>query len=878
MSEKRKIFIMNGTHWDREWYYPFQWFRFSLAATLDSILEIMARDPDFRFVFDGQTIVLEDYLEIRPEKRAEIELRVKEGRLRIGPWYVMPDENLVSGESLVHNLLRGNRICHEFGVEPMRDGYVVDCFGHTAQMAQIFSGFGLVHATLGRGANRKNTPAHFIWQAPDGTKLPAFKLADRDGYGILTMLAWYMPKDPAEVESKLKSMVDEEFGRSEVPVVFLLDAHDHRRPNEIDKNVIIPTLKKLYPDAEVALLDPDELPGIIADKLDTLPVRTGELLDTGLTDEPYFHVIANVLSSRPDLKRANDRVQTLLEKWASPLQAIDREMARVKAGPCNDTKPFLDVAWRYLIQNHPHDSICGCSIDEVHRGMHYRFEQSEHICTRFKEFTVGSASADCVERERGELAVAVWNPMPYPVHRVVKVKLVFDKDFPTWGEPFGYEKLNKFEIRDKDGREIPYNLLSQKMESIDGNVATVAFEADLAPLGATAFTVARSEKAATRYFAHLSTTPASADNGIIGLYIMPDGRITLVDRKTDQAYPDLLTFYDDADAGDGWYNVTPAANRRILSDGAPTNIEIVTDGPAMCTFRITKTMTVPRELLRGDGRLTSFFRSSDNVEMKIVSDVTLCAGENRVHIKTTVYNNAMDHRLRVRFPTNVSPETDYTAEVPFCFVTRRSGCDPETEHWMEADRGDKPTSGIVIRREGDRGLAIASHYGIHEVIGRDDRDASIDMTLFRAFRQTVITDFSPEAEGQVQGKQEYEFDVMPVSANMSLTEIKRTLDSDIAGVDACMKWGEPNDGVSFLEVSGGAVYSTMKATEKGEGVAVRLFALDEETSSSLKFAKPVKYAALCDLKEDVIEELPVEDGRVTLKLTPWKIATVKVSF
>ena len=93
-----------------------------------------------------------------------------------------------------------------------------------------------------------------------------------------------------------------------------------------------------------------------------------------------------------------------------------------------------------------------------------------------------------------------------------------------------------------------------------------------------------------------------------------------------------------------------------------------------------------------------------------------------------------------------------------------------------------------------------------------------------------------------------------------------------------MKWGEPTDGLSFLEVSGGGVYSTMKATEKGEGVAVRLFALDEETTSTLKFAKPVTYASLCDLKEDEIEELPIENGCVTVKLTPWKIGTVKVRF
>ncbi|MBQ7714612.1 MAG: hypothetical protein IJT70_01950 [Clostridia bacterium] len=878
MPEQRKIYVMNGTHWDREWYYPFQWFRFSLAATLDSVLEIMRRDKDFRFVFDGQTIVLEDYYEIRPEKRAEVEERVKEGRLRIGPWYVMPDENLVSGESLVENLLRGRRICFDHGVEPMKDGYVVDCFGHTAQMAQIFSGFGLVHATLGRGANRLNTPAHFIWRAPDGTSLPAFKLSDRDGYGILTMLAWYMPDDEAEVERRLREMVDSEFERSDVPIVFLVDAHDHRRPNEIDKNVIVPTLKKLYPDAEVGFLDPDELPDLVEKEGEELPVRTGELLDTGITDEPYFHVIANVLSSRPDLKRRNDQVQTILEKWASPLQAIDREMASVKAGPCSDTKPFLDVAWKYLIQNQPHDSICGCSIDEVHRGMHFRFDQADQIARRFKEFTVDSASWDSVVRERGELAVAVWNPLPYKVRRVVTVNITFDKDFPTWGEPFGYEKLNKFEIRDKNGREIPYNILSQKMESVDGNVATVAFEADLAPLGATAYSVVKSDKAATRYFDRLTKSPVTADNGIVALEIAPDGSIKLTDHSTGEVYPDLLTFYDDADAGDGWYNVTPAANRRILSNGAPTQIDVVTDGPALCTFRITKTMTVPRELSRGDGRMTSFTRSRDSVEMKIVSDVTLCAGENRVHVKTTVFNNAMDHRLRVRFPTGVSPESDYVAEVPFCFVTRRSGCDKKTEHWMEADRGDKPTSGIVIRREGDRGLAVCSHYGIHECVSADDADASLNLTLFRAFRQTVITDFSPEAEGQVQGKQEYEFDVMPITDRTSLTEIKRTFDSDVAGVSSSMKWGEPKDGASFLEVTGGAVYSTMKATESGDGVVVRLFALDEDAVTTLTFPKPISRAALCDLKEDETETLSADGCSVTLKSSPWRITTVKVRF
>ncbi|MBR6916837.1 MAG: hypothetical protein IKN38_01510, partial [Clostridia bacterium] len=548
MAGKRKIYMMNGTHWDREWYYPFQWFRFSLTATVDNVLSIMERDPDFRFVFDGQTIVLEDYYEIRPEKRELIEKYVKEGRLRIGPWYVMPDENLVSGEALIHNLLRGRRLCREHGTEPMKDGYVVDCFGHTAQMAQIFAGFGLVHATLGRGANRFNTPAHFIWEAPDGTKLPAFKLADRDGYGILTMVAWYMPKTEEEVREKMKAMVDEEFSRSDVPIVFLLDAHDHRRPNEVAKDKLIPIVKELYPDADVELLDPDELPRELACYMDKLPVRTGELLDTGKTEEPYFHVIANVLSSRPDLKRANDRAETLLEKWASPLQAIDREMASVKAGPCNDTKPFLDVAWKWLIKNHPHDSICGCSIDEVHRGMHFRFEQADQIGRRFRDYTVDAAAEGAEERREGEVTLAVWNPLPYPQRRVVTAEFVFPNDFPTWGEPFGYfERVHKFEIVDRDGNKIPYNLISQKTGAFEGNKTKIAFEADLLPLGATPFHIAKSDEPVTRFFGRLATSPLTADNGIIGLEITRDGAITITDHKTGEVYPDLLTYYDDAD-------------------------------------------------------------------------------------------------------------------------------------------------------------------------------------------------------------------------------------------------------------------------------------------------------------------------------------------
>ncbi len=421
-------------------------------------------------------------------------------------------------------------------------------------------------------------------------------------------------------------------------------------------------------------------------------------------------------------------------------------------------------------------------------------------------------------------------------------------------------------------------MLTQKRGSVDSNITRIAFECELSPLGPTSFEVAKSDWATTRYFPRMATSLTSADNGVIGLEITPDGAINITDHRTGEVYRDLMTYYDDADAGDGWYHVTPVGSSRIVSVGAPVQTEIVNDGPAACTFRVTKTLTLPRELLRGDGRMTEFHRSPEKVEMKIVSDVTLGAGEDRVHVKTSVYNNAMDHRLRVRFPSGTSPEGDYIAEVPFCFVTRRPGADYETEHWMEADRGDKPTSGAVIRREGSRGIAVGSHYGVHECVAATDRDASIDLTLFRAFRQTVITDFAPDAEGQVQGRQDYEFTIMPLTADTTLTDIKRALDSDVAGTRCCAKHGAPKKVAPYLELSGGGAYSTMKPTEEGDGVVVRITGLDESTRTTLKFVKEIKYAALCDLKEDEVEELTADGGKVSFDVAPWKIVTVKVRF
>ena len=178
---ERHLVVVPHTHWDREWYASHEQFRYRLVRLIDRLLEILEGDPAFRhFTLDGQAIVLDDYLEVRPGERERIGKLVRDGRLRVGPWYVLPDEWLVSGEALIRNLRMGLARSAAFG-PPMRLGYAPDLFGHVGQLPQLFAGFGFETAIVWRGVPAEVDQTVFDWEAPDGTRLLTVYL--RHGYG-----------------------------------------------------------------------------------------------------------------------------------------------------------------------------------------------------------------------------------------------------------------------------------------------------------------------------------------------------------------------------------------------------------------------------------------------------------------------------------------------------------------------------------------------------------------------------------------------------------------------------------------------------------------------------------------------------------------------
>src|SRR5262245_26734433 len=198
VTAPRYLVVVPHTHWDREWYRTREEFRHRLVRLMDALLDLLERDPEFRhFTLDGQAIVLDDYLEVRPQARPRIERLVRAGRLLVGPWYVLPDEWLVSGEALIRNLRLGQARAAAFGAS-MPVGYVPDQFGHVGQLPQILAGVGLDCAVLWRGVPRELDQTLFHWEAPDGTRVLGIYLVH--GYGNAAQL----PLEPRALAARLR--------------------------------------------------------------------------------------------------------------------------------------------------------------------------------------------------------------------------------------------------------------------------------------------------------------------------------------------------------------------------------------------------------------------------------------------------------------------------------------------------------------------------------------------------------------------------------------------------------------------------------------------------------------------------------------------------
>lgn len=874
--QPEKIIYFSSTHWDREWYRTVDEFRFRLVPVLDQVIKTLGTDPGFTiFTLDGQVCPLEDYLAVRPEQREALERLIGSGRLIIGPWYTMPDEYLVSSESLVRNLLAGHAAAERYHAKPLQAGYVCDIFGHIANLPQILNGFGITNALISRGTNDCQLECFFRWQSPDGSQATVFKAPETCGYGSFfwEVLSPYAPDYAGhldEITQGAIAYVERELTRTSLPFVILMDGMDHEPIHpfmptileRLEQHFGCPVVQQRLDDALNAIPGP-------------MPVMFGELNAHCKENVMHNKVIPHTLSSRYDLKQANDLCQNLLERYAMPAAALT-----AMAGQDPDFA-YLDYAYGLLLQNHAHDSICGCSIAAVHREMGTRFEKTARTAAAFFQrfCAVEYNRAACPD---GSVLVKVFNPLPWEYQGHLELDIDFPVDFPVRQLPYiKYEQRNAFRIYDEAGQLLPYNLLSatrgRHMRRPDGasqlaDTHTVAFQGVLRPMGFTTFQI-RPAGTPYRCLDRFSTGPNSCENQWIRFLIHSDGTVRITDKQTQVCYDHLHSFLDCAEVGDGWFHIRPIQDRVISSLGCPVSIEKTFDGYSACKFLVRYNWALPRQAqrIRGFSR-----RDSEYTPFTISSEFTVSRSSKVVTVKTVVENTVGDHRLQLHLPTGI-PSSEYYVNQCNLILKRQTGLDITHCDWKEADITEYPFESMTFIRDAGRGLLFLSGGGLHEVSCPADGENSMDITLLRCFSKTTGTDGEPD--GQLPGKQTFSYALMPLSGETD-AQLVRLKDRFAAGFRAfTLPGGQVLPGESgFTLRSENCAYITCMPA-KDSGILIRLANYaGQEDPCQITFARPISQAFLCDFLENPLAEVSVSGKLACFPVPPYKMVNLLVRF
>lgn len=898
-----------STHWDREWYESLQGYRMRLVSLLDEVLDTLQKDPAFRvFTMDGQFIPVSDYLEIRPEKTETIQKFAREGRFKTGPWYVLPDEWLVSGESIIRNIQLGMKLANELGGETSRAGFACDLFGHISQMPQLFAQLGIPFAYIWRGTYEKEHKGHLNWESPDGTSIPVYRFG-RVGYCTFCADVRDCGKleerfDPDAAVQKVVDFTLAEAARSPLSPILLFDGGDHIEIEPAITGVFAKANEKLASHGiQIVHSSFDAYQAEVlkeASKIDKKLV--GELRETGRepSKEDEQWLIPGVYSSRIHLKQKNAACEDELCLFAEPFSAFASFKLKtrgmqfqgfVPSGEFEYPDGYLRTAWRHLLDNHPHDSICGCSPDQVHQDMIYRFDQSLGISSRLTKNAMRAIAfaADVKSNVEGALKLCVFNHTAEAIDRPVDLEIGLPVDWAKkFQEFFGFEEKFAFKLRDHAGKEVPYQLVSQRRDRLTfkryrkkfpqgdlRHVIGVTAKIKVPAFGYTTLFIEPAEPP-TRYPGSMATSHRSIENEHLRVVANSNGTIDLVQKKTGKTYAQLLTFEQCADIGDGWYHGMAVNDQVFSSTASAADVSLIADGRFKATLRIAVTMNVPEAF-----DFKAMTRSERTAPLKIVSDITLRQGATGVEVTTTVHNNVLDHRLRVLLPTNLKGDSGLS-DTSFDVVERKIALAADNAIRKELDVETKPHFTWTAMADASGGLAVVTR-GIPEVAVSDTPERPIALTLLRAFRRAVLA--NDNMGGQIQGTHVFRYDIEPFAGPVPrkkfclqgqrvLGAIRQIdlLPAEIAHDQVETKLPAEQ---SFLTVDGDVVVTSVQ--RDGDKLVVRLF--NPTTSPAIaKLSGPNGFSSISSVtlegKADAIAKGRISAGVAEITVPAKRIATL----
>lgn len=847
------LHVISHTHWDREWYLTFQQFRLRLVDLIDHLLDILEADPSYRhFNLDAQTIVLDDYLAIRPHARERLTRHIREGRITIGPWYELNDEFLTSAEATVRSLLIGHRMAAEYG-PTMKIGYLPDQFGNISQMPQILRGFGIDNAVMGRGYQLVgDRQMEFWWEGPDGSRVLSSLMA------FWYNNAQYIPADRQGARQALERIVATMKPRSATGHLLLMNGVDHLEPLPW----IGGTIRELAADdggaggewriAHTTLpAYVDALRAAVADLPTPLAVRQGEL-----REDRGGACLAGTLSSRIYLKQENARSQAALEHDAERLAGFARILG--SAYPRDE----MLYAWKLLLQNHPHDSICGCSIDQVHREMMPRFAQvrqvADELADRALDHLFGRDRA--AGAQPGSTSLAVVNTLNWERTDPVEATLVFALGPPARSNPRRDDAAapGGFRLVDADGAEVPFAVVG-----IETGLQTVLSPVEL-PLDQWV------RRVRIEFVARAVPPCGYREYRIVPQAVMPEYALAESSGLAEELR--ALCLEDVGDVGDEYLHRKPLADRRVLARAEPSTGAARLDSAARARTRVAFTLDLPAS---GDAA----GRSSETVACPIVVTATRWAGVPRVEYRIEVDNRARDHRLRAMWDAGAgeraAAEGQYDViERPIRSPLEAEGASPfhPQQTWVDVSG---PRGGRAILNLG------LPEYEVYEEGTSDAPRRSIAVTLLRCVGQLSGRGDGPGTrtpDAQCPGPHAFELAVFDHAGGWEEARVwqqAHQLSVPLRAVQCAPNERRPAER-SFVRVEPAElVVSAVKGAEDRDSLVVRLY----NTTHRAVSAALVQVEGARRMRPVTLNEEPVldwtEGGAMRLDVGPAAIVTLE---
>jgi alpha-mannosidase len=874
--------LIPHTHWDREWYLPQSIFLARLVPTLDDLLDRLGSESGSTFLLDGQTVLVEDYLAVRPDRETAIVELVRSGRLQVGPWYVLADEQIPSGEALIRNLLAGQTDAARFGGRS-DVLYSPDAFGHPAIWPQLAGEFGMRFGVLWRGLGGEPGQEHdlYRWRGPDGRELLLYHLPP-DGYEVGAALPADAERLP-RVWSRTRSKLVERAATHQVPI--FVGADHHAAHPEILK--LQRLLGELESGSQFRVSRLHEFFLAAAAESAAVPVIEGELR----WSYGYTWTLQGVHGTRAPLKRQHAEAELVLTGVADPLAAL--------AGTYRGTgrRPLLNHAWRLLLQSGFHDSIGGCTSDQVAQRVSLRLQDSVNLASEMARASLDELVGNDFDRVRdqpelGEPQLVLWNPVPRPRAAVVIADVTwFHRDVlvgpPGDSVPRVGAGARPFHLVGNDA-PVPVQWLGcrRSYERLDAarhypdqdevDCTRVAFQTQIVKgMGLDVYDLGPGAKPPQ---GGAWLRGRSLGNELLEIRIGSAGTISLSDRRTRQQYRDFLSLESSGDMGDTYTYAPPPRDRTVRARGSVA-MRPLAQGPLVAAVELRWGLSL------GNGPRGKRQR----VEARVT--LSLHAGSPVLRCTLDLNNQARDHRLRARVRTGL-PGASGTAGAQFGVITRSAVSSRGRRYSRETPVATAPAHRFVACSARNRGLALLTP-GFFEYELQPDGD--LLMTLLRSVGELSRGNLptrpghagwpTPTPDAQCLGPDRVQLALTPITQ----LEVEQGARLPQLWEDAFLpvraQWLRQASPLSpppiEIQLEGeGLVFSAIKPAEQGGGMVLRCFnATAQPAAGTWHMSAPLSAAQRSRADERPLHEIRLGEGSrsVPFHAAPHEIVTIVVT-